>query len=403
MTHAFHVSAETPAAADPRDFSIVLGGPLYQLLRRAHVAGDALELVRRRVVVLAVVAWLPLLLLALAGGRALGGVGVPFLHDVEVHVRLLVALPLLVAAELLVHMRLRPVAGEFLARGLVPEESLERFRDCVRAAFRLRNSITAELLMVALVYGVGVPFLWRNAVALEVPTWYANPTPEGAHLTAAGMWYVGLSVPLFQFLLLRWYFRIFIWVRFLWHVSRIRLRLSAMHADQNAGLGFLAGTVYAFTPLLMAHGALLAGVIANRVFFLGGTLPDARMEIAAVVAYLLVLVFAPLTVFAWQVNEAKRRASREYGRLNQRYVRDFEAKWLPGGMPATQSPLGDTDIQSLADLANSLATARATRTVPITRDALLKLGAAVLIPIAPLLLTMFPAEELARRLLKMLF
>ena len=403
MTHAFHVSAETPAAADPRDFSIVLGGPLYQLLRRAHVAGDALELVRRRVVVLAVVAWLPLLLLALAGGRALGGVGVPFLHDVEVHVRLLVALPLLVAAELLVHMRLRPVAGEFLARGLVPEESLERFRDCVRAAFRLRNSITAELLMVALVYGVGVPFLWRNAVALEVPTWYANPTPEGAHLTATGMWYVGLSVPLFQFLLLRWYFRIFIWVRFLWHVSRIRLRLSAMHADQNAGLGFLAGTVYAFTPLLMAHGALLAGVIANRVFFLGGTLPDARMEIAAVVAYLLVLVFAPLTVFAGQVNEAKRRASREYGRLNQRYVRDFEAKWLPGGMPATQSPLGDTDIQSLADLANSLATARATRTVPITRDALLKLGAAVLIPIAPLLLTMFPAEELARRLLKMLF
>jgi len=71
-------------------------------------------------------------------------------------------------------------------------------------------------------------------------------------------------------------------------------------------------------------------------------------------------------------------------------------------MPAAQSPLGDTDIQSLADLANSLATARATRTVPITRDALLKLGAAVLIPIAPLLLTMFPAEELARRLLKML-
>jgi hypothetical protein len=126
------------------------------------------------------------------------------------------------------------------------------------------------------------------------------------------------------------------------------------------------------------------------------------MEIAAVVAYLLVLVFAPLTVFAWQVNEAKRRASREYGRLNQRYVRDFEAKWLPGGMPATQSPLGDADIQSLADIANSLATARATHTVPITRDALVKLGAAVLIPIAPLLLTMFPAEELARRLLKML-
>src|SRR4029078_10748825 len=31
------------------DFSLVLGGPLYQLLRRSHLADDALELVHRRI------------------------------------------------------------------------------------------------------------------------------------------------------------------------------------------------------------------------------------------------------------------------------------------------------------------------------------------------------------------
>ena len=31
----------------PEDFSLVLGGPLFQLLRRSHLAGNALELVRR--------------------------------------------------------------------------------------------------------------------------------------------------------------------------------------------------------------------------------------------------------------------------------------------------------------------------------------------------------------------
>jgi hypothetical protein len=209
-------------------------------------------------------------------------------------------------------------------------------------------------------------------------------------------------VPLFQFLLLRWYFRIFIWMRFLWQVSRIRLNISAMHGDQTGGLGFLAGTVYAFVPLLMAHGALLAGNIANHIFHMGGTLMDSRIEVAVVVAYLLVLVFAPLTVFAPQISEAKRRASREYGRLAQRYVRDFEAKWLPDGVPAAESPLGEGDIQSLADLSNSLAAARATRTVPVTRDAVLKLALAALAPVAPLLLTVIPAEELAKRLLKLL-
>jgi hypothetical protein len=211
-----------------------------------------------------------------------------------------------------------------------------------------------------------------------------------------------VSVPLFQFLLLRWYFRILIWMRFLWQVSRIRLNISAMHGDLTGGLGFLSGTVYAFVPLLMAHGALLAGVIANRIFYAGATLVDSRIEIAIVVVYLVALVCLPLMAFAYQINEAKRRASRIYGRLAQRYVRDFEGKWLPGDVPAGESPVGTGDIQSLADMSNSMATVRATRAFPVSRDALVKLGAATLLPVAPLLLTMVPAEELAKRLLKLI-
>ncbi len=400
--HWFEPGADTGVAADPANFSIVLGGPLYQLLRRAHVAGDALELARRRIVAISLFAWLPLLALATAAGDALGGAAaIPFLMDVEVHVRFLVAVPLLVAAELLVHLRLRPIAQEFLVRGLVPDASLERFRECVRSAFRLRNSVAAEIAMIALIYGFGIPFVWQRYAALSVATWYSVPTVEGQELTAAGLWYVYVSVPLFQFLLLRWYFRLVIWMRFLWQVSRIRLNLSAMHGDLTAGLGFLSGTVFAFVPLLMAHGALLSGNIANRIFYMGGKLADSHTEIGIVVAYLLALVFVPLTVFAPQISEAKRRASRIYGRLSQRYVSDFEAKWVPGGTVAPESPLGEGDIQSLADMGNSLATVRATRAVPITRDAVLRLAAAALVPVAPLLLTVIPAEELLRRLLKM--
>jgi hypothetical protein len=39
--------------------------------------------------------------------------------------------------------------------------------------------------------------------------------------------------------------------------------------------------------------------------------------------------------------------------------------------------------------------------VPITRQAIVMLVAATLIPIAPLLLTVIPAEELLKRLLKL--
>ena len=402
LAHDFHLhQPDSPGSADPRQFSIVLGGPLYQLLRRAHVSGDALEMVRRRVVAIALLAWLPLALLALFGRVQGPPPAVTFLKDIEVHVRFLIAVPLLVAAELLVHMRLRNVAGEFVARGLVPDESLERFRDCLRSAFRLRNSVLAEVAMIVLVYAVGIHFLWEQFAVLDVATWYALPGPEGARFTPAGYWYAYVSVPLFQFLLLRWYYRIAIWIRFLWQVSRIPLRITAMHGDGYAGLGFLSGAVYAFVPLLMAHGAIVAGNIANRIFYQGARLPDTYVEIGIVVAYLLVLVATPLTFFALQVSEAKRRDSRLYGRLAQRYANDFAAAWIETGA-AAPSPLGTGDIQSLADMANSLATVRATRSVPLTREAILKLGVAVLAPISPLLLTIIPAKELAKQLLKLL-
>ena len=393
----------TPLDTDPRDFSIILGGPLFQILRRAHMTGDALELLRRRIVVISLFAWLPLLLLSLAGGEFLRGkAAVPFLLDLQVHARFLVALPLLIVAEYVVHKRLRSVAEEFLVRHLVPDDARGRFHDLLRSAMRLRNSISAEVLMIVVIYVLGVPVLFREAASLSVATWYATPGDDGTRPTLAGLWYAYVSVPVFQFLLLRWYFRMIVWMRFLWGVSRIRLELSPLNADGMAGLSFLSRTVYAFVPLAMAHGAIVAGTIANRILYGGEKLADAKYEIAIVVAFLFVLVFVPLTVFALQVARAKRKGTAAMGRLAQRYARDFETTWLPNGMPASASPLGSSDIQSLADLGGSFERLRATRIVPITRDAIIGLGIATLLPVAPLLLTVIPAEELAKRLFSML-
>src|SRR5512146_3226428 len=112
---------------DPPDFSLVLGGPLYQLLRRAHLTDDALMLQRRRIVVISLFAWLPLAVLAALGGRLLGTeVAVPFLMDVDVHVKFLLAMPLLIVAELVVHQRMRTLAIAFRERDLIPEAAVQR-------------------------------------------------------------------------------------------------------------------------------------------------------------------------------------------------------------------------------------------------------------------------------------
>jgi len=389
---------------DPSDFSLVLGGPLYQLLRRAHISGDALELMRRRTILISLLAWLPLLVLSALEGKALGGsVAVPFLKDVDVQVRFLVVLPLLVVAELVVHQRMRFVMRQFLERELIPASATRRFEAAISSAFRLRNSVLAELLLIAFVYLLGISLVWRHYMALSTATWYAAPTPAGMSLSLSGWWYGYLSLPLSQFLLIRWYFRIFIWTRLLWQVSRIDLSLVPTHPDRVGGLGFLSNTAYAFIPLAVAHGALLAGLIANRIFYLGAGLLDFKAEVAVVLAFLLCLVFGPLVVFAPRLAQAKRTGLREYGVLAERYVRDFDAKWLRGGAPAGEPLVGSGDIQSLADLGNSFEVVRTMRMLPITREAVLQLAAATLAPVVPLALTMMSLEDLLKKLLGTLF
>ena len=232
--------------------------PVFQLLRRAHLSDDAMTMALRRIVVISLFAWLPLLLLSLLEGRVLGDtVVVPFLLDVEVHVRYLVALPLLIGAELVVHRRMRSLVKLFLERRLIPEPAMARFEAAIASAFRLRNSVLAEVLLIAVVYGVGVLIVWRQFTALDTTTWYATPSAAGSRLSLAGMWYGYVSLPLFQFMLCRWYFRVFIWARFLWQVSRIELSLVPTHPDRVGGLGFLSNAAYAFALLALAHGTLL--------------------------------------------------------------------------------------------------------------------------------------------------
>ena len=362
------------------------------------------DLVWRRVIALAIITWLPLLALSIAEGHAWGdSVKVPFLLDVDVHARFLLALPLFIVAELVVHQRMRLVVGTFVKRGLLPDEARGRFDAAIAAAMRLRNSVLAEVLLIALVYGLGVLFIWRRNSAMDLPTWYGMTVTGKLQPTLAGWWFGCVSLPLIQFILLRWYFRLLIWTRFLWQVSRIDLRLVAIHPDRAGGLGFLSTVTYAFAPLLAGQGVMLAGVMANKIFYAGAKLTDFKLELLAMVIMMLFFVLAPLLVFTPRLARTKRIGLAEYGGLAQRYVREFDQKWLRGGAPADEPLVGSADLQSLADLGNSFEIVKGMKPVPFGKDTLLQLAVISLAPVAPLVLTMIPLGELLDRFLHVVF
>jgi hypothetical protein len=389
---------------DAKDFSLVLGGPLFQLWLGTRLSGGHLELMRRRIIVMICAAWVPLLVLSTIEHHAWGtSVKLPFLLDVEQNLRFLVALPLLIAAELTVHTRMRQGVAQFLVLGLIPDGARSQFDSAVASATRLRNSHVAELLLLALVYGVGVPYLWRNYLALDLVSWYGVMDAGKWHPSLAGWWLGCVSVPLLQFLFLRWYFRLFIWTRFLWQLSNIELRLLPTHPDRCGGLSFLKFVRFAFAPLLLAQGVGLAGVIANRIFFAGGALPDFVHLIAATVAVAVIIVLGPLLVFTRRLEALARIGAREYGELAQRCSRDFDQKWLRGGASADESLLGSEDIESLADMGNSFEVVQHVRWVPFTLRDVIEVAAMTLLPILPLSLTMFSLHDLLGHLMRLIF
>ncbi len=388
---------------DQPEFSLVLGGPLFQLYRRGHLSGAALELVHRRVALFAVVAWLPLLLLSVLGKHAPGdAIKVPFLYDVEAHVRFLIALPILVAAELVVHSRIRPAVKRFVERGIVVPEDMSRLHAAIDSAMRLRNSPVVEVALLILVYTLGL-WIWRSQIATGIPSWYATSQGSQWHLTLAGYWYAFVSIPIFQFILLRWYLRFFIWFKFLWRVSRLDLRLIATHPDRAAGIGFLGHLSYAFGPVLFAQGTLLAGLIASRVLYERQSLTAFKLEMGGLVVFFVLFILSPLLVFTPHLARAKREGLRDYGRLASRYVQGFEGKWVDGEAPQGEELIGSADIQSLADLGNSYEVIQEMRVVPFGLKDVARLAAATAAPLLPLALTIFSLEELVTRLIRILF
>lgn len=382
-----------------KDFSLVLGGPFFQFLNRVHLSGKGLELVKLRIIVLSLFAWLPLLLLSILKGQAWGqGTNLSFIEDFEVHIRFLLALPLMIVAELMVHQRMLSVNQQFQDRNLIPKSAIDQFHKAISSALRLRNSIFAEVFILVLIYVIGYNLVWQQSMATGTSAWYTSPAIGESNLSVAGIWFRYISLPLFQFFFLRWYYRLFIWARYLFQVSRIKLNLIPTHPDSAGGLGFLSNSIFALMPLALVHGAVLAGMISNHIFHEGATLLDFKIEIIVVVVLVLLIVLLPMFSFSSQLADAKRIGAIEYGKLAASYVQEFDERWVKGKKPSDGSLEGTSDIQGLADLSHSYKVIEGMQILPVKRNDIIMLAAVTVAPMLPLVLTMMPLSELLKML-----
>lgn len=393
--------ATPPPLQNPPNSCLVLGGPLFKILWHFDSTHSVPRVQRRQAAISVFLCWVPLAVLSLAQAHFLGGVKLSFLRDIETHVRFLVSLPMMILAEIVADRRIRPIVKRFLERHVIVPEDLPKFNAAISAARRIHDSATADIVLLVFVYTAGI-LIWRHQILGGAASWYASPTGAQIHLTMAGYWLALVSVPAFQFVVLRWYMQFLIWFGFLFRVSRLNLHLSTLHPDRAAGLGFVGGSSLVFAPLLFAHSALLSGQIASRVLYNGESLFASKLIFLGYVAFSIAAVLAPLFCFTPHLVHAKRKGIARYGNFASRFVTDFDQKWLKG--EANVEPtLAGQDIQSLADLSNSFAVVRGMRFVPIGNHDIALLFVTAIAPFVPLLLTVMPIDELVIHALKIVF
>ncbi len=371
------------------EFSL-LGGPLHRLGRRLGLVRGGTNNVALGLA-LGLVLWGALAVLAVIEGV---GHQLLSLSVIGGHVRLLLVIPLFFLCESMLAPRATDFVRNIVRSGVIPRNALPALELEIAHIDRLKESWLAEavcLLAAVLLWVLGPQLqLYGTTAILESGRSWTD-------WALAGQWYWVVCLTLFRFLMLRWLWRLGLWCYCLWRVSRLPLRLVPTHPDYAAGLGYLEVVQTQFMPLVVAISAVQSASLAEEIS--SGALAFEAIYPALVFVLVAdaVLFLGPLFLFSSKLWACRMKGLDDYMVFGSRYVGGFDQKWLGGTSPPKESLLGTPDLQSLADLGNSLDIVRAMRLVPISTRLVKDLAIAAVLPMLPLLLLKYPVAELVQK------
>jgi hypothetical protein len=262
--------------------------------------------------------------------------------------------------------------------------------------------------LIPLVFALVLPWVltfWvgESPKSEKVPSsWFVLGTGDGKGLTPAGYWYVGIGLALYQFLIFRWIGRFYIWLRFLRALSKIPLELEPTHPDLAGGLGLLGRGQLVFTLFFLGLGVMLSGVLSHRMLYLESTLLSLRNTIVTFVILSLVIMLAPLLLFAGKLIRTKQQALREYGILGNRLSNQFDNIWIKSREMDGGNLLGTADASALADYGGAYEFVKHMRPLPIEIRSLVLPVVLLLLPFVPLVFLEFSVKEILTRLMDLL-
>jgi hypothetical protein len=383
---------------DLSDLSFSNSGLLYKLLGKLGLGHSTSKGYLTRSLLISGATWLPLLMLTMMQGLAFGNlVEVDFIKDIATHARFLIILPLLIFAEASVGRRIREQTIQFFRSGILTAEDRGKFDIIKNNTVRLVNSLRVDIVIL-LTIAMYIYIRW-SILPSGISHWIYEPV--SGTISWAGLWSVFVSLPLFQFILVRWMWRWICWLYLLYKMSKLPLKLNPSHADLAGGLGFLGLPPSPFMAINFALATLCSAVIAERIIFLDQHLADFYVILGALAVITIMINVLPLLVFTSPLVAARRKGIFDYSALVQKHHQDFDQKMLNEG--SAESPTGNPIISSMADINSSFGTVLKMRIFPFDTKIMASTIAIMVLPVLPLLAFEYKLADILEKLARLLF
>jgi len=382
------------------NFSLTKSGIFYKLLVQLHLAGTSKRDYLIRVIAIVGAVWLPLVILSACQGLAFGrNVEISFVKDFANHVRFLVVIPILVFAEPSVDYRLQELSNFLFKAGILNQSDEAEYVKIKQLIIRLTEPLLADLVIILIIMG-NLIIRWSQRPH-ESSYWLVVPGTNHETLSWAGWWYLYISMPVFQYLCIRWIWRWILWFIYFKKISGLALKLNPAHSDRAGGLGFLGVPPGPFLLLTVALSILFSAAIAEKLFFFHDRLQQYYVVLGGFAVIAIALNVLPLLVFIKQLFIQRRRGIFQYSALIQEHHKEFDQKWIYKKNP--EPILGTSDPSSMIDINSSFECVMQMRIIPFDLKIIISTLLAVILPMILLMLFEYKWSDLLKQVFKMLF
>lgn len=379
------------------EFSLSEGGPFNRALERMRMHNSQGKLA----LVGLCITWLPLVIITAIEGTLYSGTQLPFLKDVPMQARVLVAIPMLIMIKFAIDGKVMAVL-KYLSEALMSAEERELiFTTVLRRAKKMTGSALTEIILLLIVVGSTISLVKSGAYsALEGGTtsWMTSGIAGNQTLSFAGYWATIISIPIFQFLLLRWLWRYFVWVLLLFRLSKANLILLPTHADRAGGLGIIMLAQRSFSLVFVAGSVVISGELIAQLREHPDLFETIRGEGIAYIVISLVFILIPLLFFTAKLFKTKNEGLLYLSKLGATLSGKFEREWVNDLPIEKRIAAQQVDPSMVYDYSGVYDSVQQLRTIPVTLRDIISMGLTLFAPFIPIPLIHYSVAELIQKI-----